>query len=461
MKTVKELKEALQKHWDEYNAIKDKAEEEKRDLTSEEFDRGEEILEIMPKIKRELAVAEKEYEVNGYMESSQATSTPPHEEIAQEGTGEWNSYGEYLQAIIRADSPVGSFVGGQPSGRIDRRLINEVEERAVSGMSEGIGQFGGFLLQQDYSDQLIQLTHQTGILAAKTFKLPISQKSNSIKIPGVDETSRATGSRWGGIRVYHSYEAETKTASKPKIRVIELGLNKIIGMIYLTDELIEDTVALEAWVKKAFSEEFGFVMDDDIINGTGVGMALGILNANCLVSVSKETGQKATTFLAENCEKMYARMYTPSAAKAIWYINQDVWPQIFQLHHAVGTGGVPMFIPAGELSKSPNGTLLGRPIQPIEQCQTLGTKGDVYLADLGQYVTADKNPMTSASSIHVKFTTDELALRFNKQDPHISNDMINSSLIRGNLNHKAGQSRASRSKDWASVETLQELPLAG
>lgn len=411
MKTVKEIKEALQLLWDEYNSMKDKAVTEERDLTSEEFDRSEEILVFMEKTKRELAVAEKEYEVNGYMAPSQADEIPK-DEIPQEGASEWNNMGEYLQAIIRANSPVGSFIGGQPSGRVDRRLTEPIEKRAPSGLSEGIVQDGGFLVQQDYSDQLIQLAHQTGILAGKTFKVPISQKSNSIKIPGVDEATRVTGSRWGGIRVYHSYEAESKTASKPKFKIIELGLNKLIGLCYLTDELIEDTVALEAWVKKGFAEEFGFVMDDDIINGTGVGMALGIKNANCLVSVAKETGQKATTFLAENAEKMYSRMYTPSAAKAIWYINQDVWPQIFQLHHAVGTGGVPMFIPAGELSKSPNGTLLGRPIQPIEQCQTLGTIGDVYLADLGQYVTADKNPMTSASSIHVKFTTDELTLRF-------------------------------------------------
>ncbi|KKL25780.1 hypothetical protein LCGC14_2401850, partial [marine sediment metagenome] len=86
-------------------------------------------------------------------------------------------------------------------------------------------------------------------------------------------------------------------------------MNKLIGVCYLTDELVEDTVALEAWVKKGFAEEFGFVMDDDLINGTGAGMALGIINSPALVSISKEVGQAAKTFVAENVEKMYARMY--------------------------------------------------------------------------------------------------------------------------------------------------------
>ncbi|KKL25739.1 hypothetical protein LCGC14_2402260, partial [marine sediment metagenome] len=186
----------------------------------------------------------------------------------------------------------------------------------------------------------------------------------------------------------------------------------LIGLVYLTDELLADTTMLESFVRQGFAEEFGFLIDDSIINGNGVGMPLGILNANCLVSVAKETGQAAASIVAENIEKMYSRAFAGGISKSEWLINQDVWPQIYQLHHAVGTGGVSMFIPAGSISQTPFGTLMGRPIQPIEQCQTLGTKGDVILADLGQYVTADKNPMTSASSIHVKFLTDQLALRF-------------------------------------------------
>ncbi|KKL21589.1 hypothetical protein LCGC14_2443960, partial [marine sediment metagenome] len=209
---------------------------------------------------------------------------------------------------------------------------------------------------------------------------------------------------------YWASEAETKTKSKPKFRIIELGLNKLIGLVYLTDELLQDVVALESFVTQGFVEEFGFLMDDSLVNGNGVGMPLGILNANTLVSVIKETGQ-AGTIVAENIEKMYSRIFSASIGNAKWFINQDCWP-LFQLHHAVGTGGVPMFIPAGGINQTPFGTLLGRPIQPIEQCQTLGTKGDIFLADFSKYITADKGSMKSASSIHVRFINDELVMRF-------------------------------------------------
>ena len=43
------------------------------------------------------------------------------------------------------------------------------------------------------------LAHDMGEILSRVNKIPISANANGIKIPGVDETSRATGSRWGGV----------------------------------------------------------------------------------------------------------------------------------------------------------------------------------------------------------------------------------------------------------------------
>jgi HK97 family phage major capsid protein len=134
--------------------------------------------------------------------------------------------------------------------------------------------------------------------------------------------------------------------------------------------------------------------------------------APCLVTVSKEGGQLADTINAMNIEKMYARMPAKSLGNAVWHINQECWPQIFQLSQAVGTGGVPMFIPAGGINQAPAGTLLGRPIVPLEQCAKLGDKGDIAFCDWSQYLAIRKGGMQAASSIHVNFVYDETAFRF-------------------------------------------------
>ncbi len=191
-----------------------------------------------------------------------------------------------------------------------------------------------------------------------------------------------------------------------------MDLKKLIGLVYLTDELMADAVALEGYVQQGFAEEFGFQLDDKIVNGTGAGVPQGILTSPGRVSVAKETGQAAATVVASNIEKMYARLFAQSMSNAKWFINQEIWPQLFQLSHAVGLGGVPVFVPAGGISAAPFGTLLGRPIQPIEQAAALGTEGDITLWDPSRYLIIEKGGMEAAISMHVKFTTDETSLRF-------------------------------------------------
>jgi HK97 family phage major capsid protein len=71
-----------------------------------------------------------------------------------------------------------------------------------------------------------------------------------------------------------------------------------------------------------------------------------------------------------------------------------------------------MFLPAGGLNAAPYSSLFGRPIVPIEYASTLGTPGDITLADFSQYVLADKRGMQAATSLHVRFLTDEMTFRF-------------------------------------------------
>jgi HK97 family phage major capsid protein len=298
------------------------------------------------------------------------------------------------------------MAAGRPGGRVDQRLFN-----AATGMGETVPSDGGFLVQQDFSNELLQQVFATGILAPKCRRIQISGNANSMKINGVDETSRAS-SRAGGVIGYWKDEAALKTASKPKFRQIELNLKKLIGLCYATDELLSDATALESFIRQAFVAEFGFLLDDAIINGTGAGMPLGILNSGCLVSVTKETGQKAATVVAENVVKMYSRIFAASRPSAVWLINQNIEPQLFTMSLAVGTGGVPIYMPAGGLSGQPYGTLFGRPVIAIEQAATLGTQGDILFADMGGYILAEKGGIQADMSIHVQFIYDESVFRF-------------------------------------------------
>lgn len=285
-------------------------------------------------------------------------------------------------------------------------------QAAAHGASENVGSDGGFLVQTDINNELLGEIIAAGQLASLATSREIGAGRNAVKFNVFDETSRATGSRYGGVRAYWTAEAGQKQASRPKMRQIEIALQKLAAMYVATDELLEDSTALESFVRPAFIEEMSFVVDDSMIRGTGAGMPLGILNADALVTVSKETGQAADTIVLENIDNMFVRILPGSLANASWYINQELYPQLFQLSMVIGTGGVPIFLPPGGAGASPFGNLRGRPVVPIEYASAPGDLGDIFLADWKQYVLVRKGGIRQDSSIHVYFDTDETAFRW-------------------------------------------------
>jgi HK97 family phage major capsid protein len=316
-----------------------------------------------------------------------------------EGPARFVTLGEQLRAVARYH-----MTGGVDN---DPRLV-----RAPTGAGEIDPSAGGFLVQTDFSTAVFMRAYEMGEILSRVEKLSISTNANSIKIPAVDETSRITGSRWGGVQSYWVGEGAQPTSTKPKFRHIELDLKKLMSLFYVTDELLADASVLTSIAGKAFSEELMFMTEDAIFEGDGAGKPFGVLNAPCKVTVAKETGQATKTVLYENIVKMWARAWARSRQNAVWFINQDVEPQLYTMSQVIGTAGVPVYLPANGISGQPYGTLFGRPVIPVEYAATLGTEGDITLADYSQYVLADKGGVQAASSMHVAFLTDEMVFRF-------------------------------------------------
>jgi HK97 family phage major capsid protein len=401
---LRELLEKRTKLAADARALLKKAEDEKRDLKAEEkteWDRiMAEVKTLGEQIERAQQMAGIEAELGrSLQEPIKPTPIQPTERAA-EGKGPFRSLGEQLMAVAQFSKSNGRDA--------DPRLF---EVRAL-GLNEAIPSEGGFLIQTDFQSEMIKRTYETGMLAGLCRKIGISAGANGVRLNAIDETSRVAGSRWGGIQGYWLNEAGTKTASKPKFRQIDLKLEKLIGVCYATDELLQDASALESVIMQAFPEEFGFLVDAAIFSGTGAGQPLGILNSGAVVQVAKEAGQAADTVVAENISKMWARMWAPSRRTAVWLINQDVEPQLDLLSVPSGAFGMPVYMPPGGLSEAPYGRLKGRPVMVIEHCETLGDAGDIVLSDFSQYLLADKNGIETATSIHVQFLTDETTFRF-------------------------------------------------
>ena len=392
MKKILEMKAKREDARLKAMAVLNKAEAEDRFLSEEEQKDIDKYEEEIRAWDESIGRAEKLLAIEPEGRSTEKPEVKPTP--AKDNEKRFASFGEQLMAAYRAATP---------GGKVDERLTT----RAASGLNESTPSDGGFLVQQDFVTELLKRTYETGILASKVKKIPISTNANGMKINAIDEDSRANGSRWGGVQTYWEGEADEITASKPKFRQMELSLKKLTGLCYATDELLQDAAALEAVIRQAFAEEFGFKIDDAILSGSGEGEPLGILSSGAIVTVAKEASQ-TDAITVENLIKMWNRLWSRSRANAVWYINQELEPYLYTLK----IGDKPVYIPAGGLSEKPYGTLFGRPVVPIEQCSAAGEVGDIILADIGQYLLIDKGGVKSASSIHVRFLYDENVFRF-------------------------------------------------
>ena len=299
----------------------------------------------------------------------------------------------------------------QDGDKTDKVMGGWLQKTAETGLVEGLDSDGRFLVPEAFSSDLLTKTYDSAQIVSRCRDIPMTTKS--VKIPYVKESSRADGSRQGGIRAYRAAELGAMTASKPTVGQVRLEVEKMYVYVAASEELLSDAAAMGSMIAQAASDELAFKMDDEVLSGTGAGMPLGILNAGCTVSAAKETGQVAATIQAENIFKMWSRMYGRSRPNAVWLINQDIEPQLFTMSLAVGTGGIPVYMPANGLAGQPYGTLMGRPVIPCESCATLGTVGDIILADFGQYLYARHvSGLQAATSIHLKFDYDQTIFRF-------------------------------------------------
>lgn len=326
------------------------------------------------------------------------------------------SMGEHLQLVLASSSgPFAAKIGTSPSAahaRLQEAAEYQRIKAAATGSNVAVPSEGGYLVGEATSGEFLRNVHETGVLMSRVTRRPVPMGVSTLKFRGIDETSRADGSRLGGVQAFWDGEGDTLTGSQPKFKWVEISPKKLTGLYYATGELMRNVAGLSEDARSWFTEEMGFKIDDAIINGDGAGKPLGILNSDSLVSVSKETGQAATTVVYENIVKMYARTWVRSRPNLTWLINQDVEPQLHTMSLSVGTGGVPVYLPAGGAAGSPLASLYGRPVVAIEQAATLGTVGDLILADLTQYIVGEQGGIEVAVSEHVRFLNDEVAFRF-------------------------------------------------
>lgn len=429
------FQEVMKNAFDKMEAIRKKSEAEKRSMTAEE-------IEERKTLKAEIEAAEaemKSVEAEEELRKKLFTGDNNDDDVKTRGIGSF----EITDQPIYRGSPA-SQLGQQlldvrmlclPGGRVDsnevraaKSRLEETEKRnaaklseqakkegraaATGGFTVGTPSDGGYFLQGETAIDLMTNGFNNSVVLPRCQSRTLGPGTQYVEITYLDETNRQTGSRGGGVRVYTTAELDSMTASKTKFRQIRIEPKKLTGLYYASGEMVRNVTFLGQEMRQLFSEEFAFKCQDLVINGTGAGEPLGVLNAGCLVTVTKETNQANDTIVAENILKMESRLLNENPG-VCYLVNRETKPQLGALSIAVGTGGqlVPLYkqdFYQGVMQASLNGF----PCFTIEQAAALGDAGDIILADFSKYITANKGDINEAMSIHVNFLYDQDTFRF-------------------------------------------------
>jgi len=337
--------------------------------------------------------------------AAQTEIKPEERKIAAEPAGErkplivYRNLGEQLKSIREFAL----------TGNMDERLMKlNKEERAASGMNEGNANEGGFALQIDFGGMLMDSAVTTGEILSRCDSYEIGQGSNAARWVDIDEES-ISDTVYGGVQVYWANEAATVTASKPSMKERKLELEKLMGLAYATDEMMEDTNFITDLFSKSFEAGIIRKFETAIVAGTGAGQPLGFVNANNKISIAKETGQAKETVIWENVVRMHNRRLKKPTSKFGWLCHPDVKEQFDFMEFPLGVGGVPVYLQeskAGDIS-----TLKGLPVLESDLCSALGSEGDIMLVDFSDYIIIRKGGIKTMTSPHVLFTTGEQAFR--------------------------------------------------
>ena len=290
----------------------------------------------------------------------------------------------------------------------DKRL--QKVNNAVLGSNEGSGTDGGFAIQTDFAGMIMESAVQQSPLLNRLDRYTCSSAANAMRWVSADETD-VSKSVFGGVQMYWASEGATVAASKPQFREMKMDLEKMMGFLYCTDEMLEDAAFMTSFAGPSFSLAGDRLLTEGVIAGDGVGKPLGLLYSKALITVAKEASQEAATFVGANAIKMQARAMPRNRDRLVWLMHPDLEEQLPYLSIQSGETAKFLWNPEGGLGNFDTQRVLNKPVLFEDSCASLGVQGDVLLVDPYQYILLTKGTVKQDWSIHVEFLTDQSCFR--------------------------------------------------
>jgi HK97 family phage major capsid protein len=311
------------------------------------------------------------------------------------------SFGDFCLAVARNDRAYLEKHYGS--------AFNAWQIKAALGESSGMA--GGYTVPPEFYQQLMTLVAENAFVRPRAFVVPMA--SMTLQVPYLDMTtvqSAGVSPFFGGVQMYWTAEAQTRTETEPQFKQMELKAWELSGYSLSSNVLLQDSIiGLEKFLMALFAVAIAWFEEYAFLQGNGVGKPIGMVNCPAAIAVTRAGGLGNASVAFADVATMWSKLLPHSWQTAIWAFSPSVVPQLLQLKDGANRA-IFISIDQGAV-KTPVWSLLGRPAFPTEKLPALGGKGDLVLIDPRLYVIGDRMSVEIAASEHVNFLKNQMTWR--------------------------------------------------
>ena len=231
-----------------------------------------------------------------------------------------------------------------------------------------------------------------------------------VPIPTIDDTSHASNV-FGGVTAYWAEEAASITESQASFSRVVMDAKKLTLFANVPNELLADAPAFEGFFNSRFPDALAFFEDLAFIQGSGTGEPLGFLDCPGACPSPPNPGRRPK----RSCGRTWStpgrgccrprRSARCGLRTRTHSRSSPPWP-CRSVRAAARSGSETT--PACPVAPTPHLRRSSAGRCTSQEMPTLGTTGDIILADLSYFLIGDRMAMQLMSSEHYKFQNDRL-----------------------------------------------------
>lgn len=241
----------------------------------------------------------------------------------------------------------------------------------VKALSSGTGATGGYLVPQEFRNDVIMALMKQPIIRNYAIVIPVNTLTGTVP--------KLTGS----VTTYWEGENATMTASDPAFGQLQFTCRRLNGLNYTSRELFNYSgVQLYNLLVQLFADAIKKAEDAAFMTGDGNGKPTGLRSASV-----QSVAQAGAAISADDIINAYYKLPSQYRANAVFLLHNDVIAKVNKLKDSTGR-----YLWQDSLAADKPATLLGRPVLEQNDIPTnLGVglnESEIWFGDLkrGYYV---------------------------------------------------------------------------